>query len=276
MLERALRGLEGSDPQLAVELHRQLGRAEMFRARPQQALDWVEAGLAAAARLDDVGAIADLLITRAWAAGMLGRTREAIAENRGALAFAREHGLIGAELRAVNNLATFLLDENPAESIRLADEAMEVAERIGDRDNMQKLAFVSLAKVFAGDWDGRRGRSSTAGCTTTPRTSTTSRSRSAGRRCWHGPGARPTPTRRRGSCASDSRPRRASRTASGCTWPSSGSRRQAAGTRRRWRPLPGLAEDDRELGWIGLGGELLSRGCVAARRGDLATLRGDR
>ena len=128
----------------------------MFRAQPQQALQWVEAGLAAAARLDDLSAIADLLITRAWAAGALGRTREAIAETRGALAFAREHGLIGGEFRAVNNLATFLLDENPAESIRLADEAMEVAERLGDRDNIQKLAFVALAKVFAGDWEGAR------------------------------------------------------------------------------------------------------------------------
>ena len=156
MLERALRGLEGSDPQLAVELHRQLGRAELFRSQPDRAMQWVEAGLAEAARLDDLGAIADLLITRAWGASMRGRTREGIAENRGALAFAREHGLVGAELRAVNNLATFLLDENPAEAIRLADQAMEVAERVGDRDSVQKLAFIALAKMFAGDWDGAR------------------------------------------------------------------------------------------------------------------------
>ena len=131
-------------------------------------MQWVEAGLAEAARLDDLGAIADLLITRAWGASMRGRTREGIAENRGALAFAREHGLVGAELRAVNNLATFLLDENPAEAIRPADQAMEVAERVGDRDSVQKLRS-SRSRRCSRATGTAPGRWSSGGCTTTPR-----------------------------------------------------------------------------------------------------------
>jgi hypothetical protein len=57
-------------------------------------------------------------------------------------------------LRAANNLATFLLDHDPAEAVRVGDEAMELAERVGDRDSLQKLAFVAMAKVWGGDWSG--------------------------------------------------------------------------------------------------------------------------
>ena len=154
MLESALAGIGSSDPHLDVRLRRQLARAEMFRSRPEKALAWVETGLTAAARLDDLDSIGDLMLTRAWAVGTLGRTRESIAEDRGALEFARTHGLIGVQLRAANNLATFLLDENPFEAIRIVEEATAIAERVGDREYLQKLAFIAVAMVWLGDWSG--------------------------------------------------------------------------------------------------------------------------
>ena len=154
MLRSALEGLGGGDEALVIEMYRQLGRAEMFRAQPDQALTWVKSGLTAAAKLDDLESIGDLLITRAWAVGMLGRLRESIAENRGALQFARLHGLTGVELRAANNLATFQLDDDPAEAVALLRESMALAERVGDRNSLQKLAFAADPMTGGGDWAG--------------------------------------------------------------------------------------------------------------------------
>ena len=117
MLEAALAGLGDSDPDLAIEMHRQLGRAELFRSQPPgDGLGGSRVSRAAGSTTSGHRRPADHACLGSEHARSDAR---GIAENRGALAFAREHGLVGAELRAVNNLATFLLDENPAEAIRL-------------------------------------------------------------------------------------------------------------------------------------------------------------
>ncbi len=129
-----------------------LARAEMFRARPAKALTWCEEALATAARLDDVEAIADLMVTRSWALGVLRRTRESIAELQGALGLARENGQVQVELRAINNLGTILATYEPRRAADLLREGIALAERIGDADNRDKLSFAGLVAIMAGDW----------------------------------------------------------------------------------------------------------------------------
>src|SRR5262249_26750695 len=76
--------------------------------------------------------------------------------DRGAIEFARAHGLAGAELRAANNLGTYLLDVDPGEARRILEAAMELAERIGDRENLEKLLFVAIPRLSNGDWQAAR------------------------------------------------------------------------------------------------------------------------
>src|SRR5262249_14357350 len=55
-----------------------------------------------------------------------------------------------------NNLGTYLLDVDPGEARRILEAAMELAERIGDRENLEKLSFVAVPRVSGGDWHAAR------------------------------------------------------------------------------------------------------------------------
>jgi len=149
----ALAGLdEGRDAQVALQLKRMLARAEMFSARPERALTWCEDALTAAAKLDDVEAIADLMVTRSWALSGLGRLRESIAELRGALDLAHANGITGVELRAINNVAAVMGSLEPGPMTELLRGGMATAERIGDADNLDKLSMAAFLALLAGDW----------------------------------------------------------------------------------------------------------------------------
>ena len=153
VIQAALAGLdEPSEASLMVDLKALLARAEMFSARPAEALVWCEEALTSAARIDRVEAIADLMVTRAWALGGLSRIRESVAELHGAIALAREHGFTQVELRAVNNLATFLSTYEPARALALLREGLALAERAGDSDYRDKLSFAGLVALWSGDW----------------------------------------------------------------------------------------------------------------------------
>ena len=143
---------EQHDASLLVRIKRMLARAEMFSAQPQRALGWCEEALTLAANLDDVEAIADLMVTRSWALASLSRLRESLAELRGALELARENGVVQVELRAINNLASFFSGLEPRRSVELLKSGLALAERVGDADYRDKLAFAGLAALFAGDW----------------------------------------------------------------------------------------------------------------------------
>ena len=55
----------------------------------------------------------DLILTRAWACALLGRWREAVAENYGAMRLADEQGATATYLRAVNNLGSIPWTSGP-------------------------------------------------------------------------------------------------------------------------------------------------------------------
>jgi class 3 adenylate cyclase/tetratricopeptide (TPR) repeat protein len=153
-LEAALEGLADADRDpTGVELMGQLARAEMFRAQPHRALEWAERGFEAAARLDLVPAIAELLVTRAWALEELGRVRESLAVSQGAIEMSREHGLPLTEIRARNNLGSRLASYEPRRSLEILGPAYELAERLGHREWVAKLGFRAWVAFEAGDWD---------------------------------------------------------------------------------------------------------------------------
>ena len=153
VLQGALDGLgEGGEGRLVVEIQAMLARGEMLGGHPGQALARCEAALATAARLDLVPAIGDLIVTRAWAVGVLGRFHEMVALLEGAIAMAREHGLVVVELRAINNLASILATPQPRRSLALLREGLALAERIGDGDALDKLAFAGWIALYTGEW----------------------------------------------------------------------------------------------------------------------------
>ena len=153
VVQGALAGLdESTAAALIVDLKALLARAEMFSARPAAALVWCEEALASAARIDRIEAIADLMVTRAWALGSLSRNRESVAELQGALGLAHEHGFTQVELRAVNNLATFVSTYEPARALAILRDGLALAERIGDTDYRDKLSFAALVAIWTGDW----------------------------------------------------------------------------------------------------------------------------
>ena len=211
MLERALRGLEGTDPQLELELLRQLGRAEMFRARPQQALHWVEIrvgrrGSAGRRRRDRGPADHQGLGSRHARAVAGGPRREPRRPRVRAPARPQQCRVPGRQQPG---------DLPDGREPRRGDPARGRGdgggERLGDRDNLQKLAFVAIAKVFAGEWDGASALIERWLHEDAPNLDylplACSRTMML---AWSG--SAPTPWPRRGSCANGSRPRRASRT----------------------------------------------------------------
>ena len=153
-LTSAIEGMSNADRDpAAVELMSQLARAEMFRSRPRAAIDWLERGLDAAARLDLVQFVAELLVTRAWAVGALGRMREAMAISEGAIAMSAEHDLVLTEIRARNNLGTWLGWYAPRRALEVIEPAVALVLRLGHRDWLAKLAFRSFVAFEAGEWD---------------------------------------------------------------------------------------------------------------------------
>jgi class 3 adenylate cyclase/predicted ATPase len=110
-----------------------LAHACQRHAQYPRALSAADEALILAERLGLDEVVAPAMVTKATALGRLGRRREALALNQGGLRLAQETGQIQLELRARNNLAAILANDDfrqPAEIIR---EGLELAEKVGDR-----------------------------------------------------------------------------------------------------------------------------------------------
>ena len=137
VLEAALEALPplGAE-QVRARLLADLARADFRADRLDAALVHAEAALTIAERLrlDDV--IADAFNNRAAALSYLGRRVEAQALLAAAVEVAAKAGLLGAELRARNNVAATNCVEDPAGTARLDLETLEVSRRAGIRNNV--------------------------------------------------------------------------------------------------------------------------------------------
>ncbi|HET7677804.1 MAG TPA: adenylate/guanylate cyclase domain-containing protein [Candidatus Limnocylindrales bacterium] len=152
-LGTALRGMpDAESTREGVDLMALLARGHLFANEATPALELIERGLGAAARIDHAPAIADLLVSRSWGLSFLGRQREAMALLEGAIVMADQLGDLQTMMRARNNLANWVGASDPSRGLEIARPAIEAAERIGDADWLGKLAFVAWLAFEAGDW----------------------------------------------------------------------------------------------------------------------------
>ncbi len=158
-LEAALEGIADleSDP-ASVELSGQLARAHVLVGDDKQGLEWANRTLDVARKLGLKAVAVDTLITRGTAQMRLGDEVAGLADLRGAITQAQDLDLIGAELRARNNLAWLVVADDPRATMDSARGGMELAARMGVGDMRLQFAEVACAvSVDTGDWDWALG-----------------------------------------------------------------------------------------------------------------------
>ena len=142
----------GDDPGFAALLA-ELARAYMFVDDDRHGVPMVDRALEMAERLELIPVIADGMVTKGNFFEKR-RLREAIALQRGAASLAQANGLVSIQLRALNNLAARLWNEDPQESLSAVQEAVDLSRRYGDEDWL--LSSVAWSAEFAinmGTWD---------------------------------------------------------------------------------------------------------------------------
>jgi class 3 adenylate cyclase/tetratricopeptide (TPR) repeat protein len=156
VLEMALEALpaEGAD-EVRARLLADLARADFRSDRAEAALVHAEAALTIAERLRLDHVIADAFNNRAAALSYLGRRRESQALLAAAVEVASRAGLLGAELRARNNVAATMWAEDPARAHQIDLETLELSRRAGIRNNVLwifgNIAYNVLCR--GADWD---------------------------------------------------------------------------------------------------------------------------
>lgn len=153
-LEAAMRTVRGweRDPS-GVEIAAQVARARLVMGADAEALRWAERALGAARGLGLPAIELDLLVTRGTARRGSGDVAPGLEDLRNAIAGAQERGSLNTELRARNNLAWSLLDDDPREAMRTAREGFELATAMGMGDAAIPLADIACtAAVETGDW----------------------------------------------------------------------------------------------------------------------------
>ncbi|HYN47977.1 MAG TPA: AAA family ATPase [Candidatus Nanopelagicales bacterium] len=154
-LQAALEGVSdlASDAS-SVELGGQLARAHVLVGDDQLALDWANRTLEASGHLGLPAVAVDALITRGTAQMRLGNDAAGLADLHAAIADAQRLGLIGAELRARNNLAWLVAPDDPQATMETARGGLELATRMGVGDMALQLAeVVCTVAIDTGDWD---------------------------------------------------------------------------------------------------------------------------
>jgi class 3 adenylate cyclase/tetratricopeptide (TPR) repeat protein len=156
ILEAALAEAEamGDEPALAETLAN-LSRAYMRAGSREPAMDAADRSLAIAERLNLEPIVAEALENKASALNQLGRRRESIALHESVVQMAVRLPDRVFEMRARNNMAAALGDDEPVRATQLTVDSMEMAREIGVRGMYNWLvAMVALGLRSAGDtWD---------------------------------------------------------------------------------------------------------------------------
>jgi len=138
----------------SVELGGQLARAHVLVGNDQLALDWANRTLDACRDLDLPAVAVDTLTTRGTAQMRLGSEAPGLADLNAAIADAQRLGLIGAELRARNNLAWLVASNDPHATMDTARGGLKLATRMGVGDMALQLGdVVCTVALDTGDWD---------------------------------------------------------------------------------------------------------------------------
>jgi hypothetical protein len=140
------------DPDLAA-LAAQIGRFAFFAGDGEMGLERIETALAIAEDLDLPEVLSQALNTKALILGSRGREHESRALMRYALDVALEHDKPSAALRAYNNLADFLMqDDRYADSQRTVEDGLLLARRVGNRYWEEIFLGVAYPRFALGEW----------------------------------------------------------------------------------------------------------------------------
>jgi class 3 adenylate cyclase/predicted ATPase len=156
VLTAALSELPDNSLELRAELDARLSRAYMRLSRHEEAIAAADRALATAERRRMTAVVAEAMNNKGSALSGLGRWREAAALLEAAAAIAKEAGEMELHVRALNNLAVVIDDEDPMRGQTIVEAALEVARRHGLR---RMTTWLSGAPLFfqlriGHDWDG--------------------------------------------------------------------------------------------------------------------------
>lgn len=118
-----------------VAIHSQRARAHAFNSEGEQAMVLIDRALKEAANMGLREVLADALVTKGWALGLVDRVLEAAAVTEGALAWADRHGFHRVAMRARNNIVSFIGWDDPAWALQVASAGFEEATRLGNLDD---------------------------------------------------------------------------------------------------------------------------------------------
>ena len=133
-----------------------LARAYMRVVDDERAIVAADRALRVAERLNLELVIAEALVNKASALATLGRRRESRALHEMGLQIAIDIGAIELELRARNNLAAGIYEDDPARAIELVMQSIDIARRMGQAGLFQwQVGAATMYMYSAGeDWDG--------------------------------------------------------------------------------------------------------------------------
>jgi class 3 adenylate cyclase/predicted ATPase len=156
VLTAALSELPDDSLELRAELDARLSRAYMRLSRDDDAIAAADRALATAERRRMTAVVAEAMNNKGGALAGLGRWREAAALLEAAAAIAKEAGEMELHVRALNNLAVVIDDEDPMRGQAIVEAALDVARRHGLR---RMATWLSGAPLFfqlriGRDWDG--------------------------------------------------------------------------------------------------------------------------
>ncbi|MDX1469635.1 MAG: adenylate/guanylate cyclase domain-containing protein, partial [Acidimicrobiia bacterium] len=135
LLETVSEGDKGEESPEWVSVHSQLARAYAFDSQGEKAMELIDKALKEAANLGLGEVLADALVTKGFALGLVDRLLEAAAVTEGALASSERHGFHAVAARARNNIVSYLGWSEPAWSLEVARVGYEQADRLGDLES---------------------------------------------------------------------------------------------------------------------------------------------
>ncbi|HEX5467007.1 MAG TPA: adenylate/guanylate cyclase domain-containing protein [Candidatus Limnocylindrales bacterium] len=131
----------------------QLARAYFFAEDPVASARVADQILPAAEHAGDSAIVADTLITKGLALGLLSRTQEALALIAGGRRLAEQQGLHATMLRGYINESSILSGLDPRAALALARAGLEEARRLGQRHLVVPLLLNSTQSAEeTGDW----------------------------------------------------------------------------------------------------------------------------
>ena len=115
-----------------VKLAAEAARSYALNLRHDEAIAAADRVLGMATEFDLSDTYLDVLITKGTAMAFIDRRVEAFTILRGAAVESEKRGFLGEAVRALNNLGVVMASRNPTEAAALAEDLLDVAERLSD------------------------------------------------------------------------------------------------------------------------------------------------